>query len=143
MPKKGGKHEKSGYLLTFDDGLFSTSEDNSLHFLSFFGLKVYVFCHFFEPFDYFHGIFPCKDFFMQTKEPTPVLCKYFSHQRLNYNIIRVLAFYPKWHTQQDVSCQGALFFAKFAVIALCKSPTFHFSANIIQKYISICNYIFI
>ena len=37
MPKTGEKHEKNGYLLTFDDGLFSTSEDNSLHFLSLCG----------------------------------------------------------------------------------------------------------
>ena len=64
---------------------------SSISFL-LFGLKVNVFCHFFEPFDYFHGIFPCKDFFMQTKEPMPVLCKYFSHQCLNYNRIRVLVF---------------------------------------------------
>ena len=52
-----------------------------ISFISFLylDLKIYVFCHIFEPFDYFHGIFPCKDFFMQTKEPMPVLCKYFSH----------------------------------------------------------------
>jgi hypothetical protein len=36
MPKTGEKHEKSGYLLTFDDGLFSTSEDDFLHLLSSF-----------------------------------------------------------------------------------------------------------
>ena len=37
MPKTGEKHEKRGYLLTFDDGLFPTSEDIFLHFLSLFG----------------------------------------------------------------------------------------------------------
>ena len=36
MPKTGEKHEKRGYFFSFGDGLFSTSEDNFLHFLSLF-----------------------------------------------------------------------------------------------------------
>ena len=73
MPKTGEKHEKNGYLLTFDDGLFSTSEDNSLHFLSFFGLKVNVSCHFLEPFGYFHCIFHVK-IFLYCRKRTRLFC---------------------------------------------------------------------
>ncbi len=61
---------------------------------------------------------------MQPKALSPLLCKYFSHQYLNYNIIRILDLHRMAHLTRCV-LTNCIDFCKFAFLHFCKQQLSH------------------
>ena len=83
----------------------------------------------------------CKYFFILPKAPTPALCKYFSHQYLNYNIIRILDLHRMAHLTRCV-LTNCIDFCKFAFLHFCKNWFYirsHYYIIKIYKYRLIYN----